>query len=126
VKTFKAENAAYFVWDREDLQPFMYQLCNAIFGQGEKQYNAAIVYCNEFEMKPTHRNYERVMDLLDIYEFRMLKPLAEAQKMLDEMTAEFFAEEIKETKEPQLKIARICGFCGDGYVAEKKGHDCNV
>lgn len=115
----------FFILNRDDLKPLMYSLCNAIFGGGEKKSNEAIIYCNEYELSPTQRNYERVMDHLGIDHFTLIKSLQESRDIVIELIADFMPDHDEEQEKPMsLKLARICGFCGNSYISEKRGHDC--
>lgn len=123
----KSVDSVYLFSDREEIKPFMLNLARSLFSDDDF-YICAIVLLNEFELHPTEENYKRLMDKLDINHMITIMDESEALQFSDELVEVIFPKEVQMATHPsapknKLRLARICGFCGDGYIAEKRGHD---
>lgn len=131
MKASKTGDGVYIYVERAEIKPFMLLLAQKLF-QDDDFYICAIVLLNEFELHPTEENYQRLMDKLNIEHLVHKMEGHNALQFSDDLVDVIFPREVRleahpsakqPAVQPTLKLARICGFCGDGYIAEKRGHD---
>jgi len=127
MKLEKTLESVYLFMDREEIKPFMLRLTTQLF-KDDDTYITAIVLMDEFRLHPNEENYKRMMDKLEIDNLIHILDGAEALKFSDDLVETIFPKEVNVTTqsiEPKnkLQLARICGFCGDSYISEKRGHD---
>lgn len=123
----KTLESIYLFMNREEIKPFMLRLTTQLF-KDDDTYITAIVLMDEFRLHPTEDNYKRMMDKLEIDNLIHILDGAEALKFSDELVETIFPKELNLTTESiepknKLQLARICGFCGNSYISEKRGHD---
>ena len=127
MKVEKTLESVYLFLDSEEIKPFMLRLATQLF-RDDDSYIAAIVLMDEFRLHPNDFNYQRMMEKLEIDNLIHILDEPSALKFSDDLVDVIFPKEVRMVTHPassknKLKLARICGFCGDSYVAEKRGHD---
>lgn len=65
-------------------------------------------------------DFTRVIEILGVHDISIWMEFDEALTFSDDLVEKLFPN----SEESHLQLARICVDCHQGYISNKKGHDC--
>lgn len=113
--------------DADDLMPLINKVVHEVM-----ESDKILKLMHDYNENKTYANYLEVLKELRIAPFEVLLTREMAIDFSDELVSLLFADEsiaeiyqlpTQSQKDSHLKMARICGFCGNSYISEKRGHD---
>ena len=113
--------------DADDLMPLINKVVHEVM-----ESDKILKLMHDYNENKTYANYLEVLKELRIAPFEVLLTREMAIDFSDELVSLLFADEsiaeiyqlpTQSQKDSYLKMARICGFCGNSYISEKRGHD---